>query len=283
MKRLVFGALLLAACSKPAPDSYWFADDESLPRRQFQVVVGETVSDDPRVVKLPGGKTVKEGDTIVYRYPTACGPRDIPMKVVKVTQEGNAKFGSVSVARVDPPAGKDEIAVDRVLLDNREGGDAKLQIGAATVKGAPSDGTEMKTTSAGRKPEWKGAWIGSVQGLDCAAEHEVKLNGTAIGKLSSKRAEILSPKPELADRDHWIFVTPKPNVCFTVRWRATERRNANGLAGEDRGVDDVLLAGAQAYWLPFTFYRFMAQPDEPDAPSGIFETPCPGAPESGSP
>ncbi len=82
MKRLVFGALLLAACSKPAPDSYWFADDESLPRRQFQVVVGETVSDDPRVVKLPGGKTVKEGDTIVYRYPTACGPRDIPMKVV---------------------------------------------------------------------------------------------------------------------------------------------------------------------------------------------------------
>lgn len=215
---------------------------------------------------LPAGLNASAIKTVAFRYQTPCGAHDVPNKLHP--QEKHMDIGryvEADPASDDGYLWKHEVIVDKNGQDKVEVVIGKQAVVGDTAYGSSSDG-------------WDKVRVAAVFGTECAAEHEVTVNGTPVGKLPGRVPEGLA----WAKDDRYslpIFVTSKA-ACYRLVRLATETvdRKTGANMGWDKDTEATSFRGPGAFWLPESPDVVMKEPDDPKKATGLYEVPCEPAP-----
>ncbi len=256
-------ALPLAACGEGKP----YSTTSGVGLHYTVVIDGVEVGDRHKILP-PEGKSIDVGSSLVFRYQTPCGPREVPMKVTQITKEEHSRRVDAEPAGDPPPPGE-----TLVIVDARGGAKVDLEIGSARV-------LETSEIPGTREQAKAGAWYGRVLGLDCANTHTVKLAGADVGTLLGKPPA--HPDVGKPGFEQIAWASPKKDACFLARYAAVETLRDGKSIHQSGDWQDVLLRGPG--WLPFAPDAFMKEATDPKNPKALFEVPCPSpSPGEGKP
>jgi hypothetical protein len=214
---------------------------------------------------LPSNIDPKAIKSVAFRYGTPCGPYDVPNKLAPI--EKHMTIGRYVEAK--PASDSGYLWNHLVIVD--AGGQDKVDV----MIGKQALGRQFDGDPGSSSDGWNKVRVGHAFGTECAAEHVVTVNGAPVGKLPGN-----APADLAADESDKfslpIFVTTKA-VCYRLMKKAVEYTNRKSGYSTTGDTADQTLRGPGAFYLATRPDVFGKEPDNANAPAGLFEVPCDGA------